>query len=785
MGVGEAPVIDVRGLSVGVGEQGVLRDISFSALRGELITVVGENGAGKSTLVACLSGVHRPAAGRVQVLGQPPQAAFRSGQLATVWQDPALCDEMTAVDNLFLGRELGGPFVRRRRMRQAARRAFDEVGLPLPDLARPASELSTGQQQLLALVGATMRRPRVLVLDAPTSALGVAEVAQVEALLGRLRADGVTIVLISHRVEQVVLLADRVLALRHGRLVADVTTVELTTDDLVALMSGVESGSAAQRHLTQLSGLVDQLADHEPSASIPLIVSAIATALGQQQLSVHLVDAQDRTMLQLRAGVGLSANVIGRLQRLAVTSPMPVGTAFVTGRPQVWENRTGQREPGEPASMWSVPILGSGEVYGVVSGLADVPGRPQADQLEVVSVYARLAAAAIERERLLADLSRHNAMLESLRRVLDALTGPTGHGHSLRAALSELRASLGAAAVALYEGGGANLLANVGADAPSWVLPHDGPGQYAEGTVELLDEHTVAVVVATDVDRLVLVAHWLSAATGELHRRDLLRNAAWSLALSVQRERAEESMAEAKVLARTSAVQREFVHRLSHELRTPLTTIFGYASTLRQPDVTWDRAAHRRFTEVIYAESARMHRLVKDLLDSSTLAAGRLPMVWDWCELPVVVETAVAAMGDRAERIHVDVPATPAIWADHDRLTQVLVNLLDNAFRHGADGAAVSATLVGVDRPQIRIAVSDDGPGIGAIPDVDLFQPYTNGATQRPGLGLGLSITAGIVEAHGGTLTLANGERGTVATVHLPVEPHAGPVDHPGDGRRG
>lgn len=784
MGGAEGAAIDVRQLSVTIGERSVLRDISFSVRRGELVTVVGENGAGKSTLAACLSGIHRPASGRVEVLGQPAQAAFRSGRLATVWQDPALCNDMTATDNLFLGREVGGVFLQRRRMRQAARRAFDELGLPLPNLARPAVELSVGQRQLLALVGAMMRRPRILVLDEPTSALGVAELAQVEALLRRLRAAGVTVVLISHRVEQVASLADRVLALRHGRLVADTTTVELTTDDLVALMSGIESGSAARRHLTQLSGLVDQLADHEPSASIPLIVSAIATALGQQQLCVHLVDAEDRTVLRLRAEVGLSDAARDTLQRVAVTSPMPVGTAFRSGRPQVREGASTQREPAESVSMWSVPILGSGEVYGVVSGLADVPGRPQADQLEVVSVYARLAAAAIERERLLGDLSRHNSMLEALRRVLDRLTGPTDHGNALRAALGELRTSLGAVSVALFQDGGANLLESVevaeSGDAVARQLPRDELGRCAEGTVQLLDRHTAAVVVPTEIDRLVLVTRWRGEAAGEPHQHDLMRNAAWSLALSVQRERAEESMAEATVLARTSAVQREFVRRLSHELRTPLTTIFGYASTLRQPDVTWDQDAHRRFTEVIYAESARMHRLVMDLLDSSTLAAGRLPMVWDWCDLPVVVETAIGAMGGRAARIRTDLGPTPTIWADHDRLTQVLVNLLDNAFRHGAAQAAVCTTLVGPGRTQVRIEVSDDGPGVGAAPEVDLFQPYTSGATHSPGLGLGLSITAGIVEAHGGTIALTDGQRGAVATVHLPVEPPPGSADGSG-----
>ena len=198
-----------------------------------------------------------------------------------VWQDLALCDNLSVTANLFLGRELGWAFLARRRMQAEVGAMLDRVGLAVGDLRRRVGDLSGGERQAVAIARALMSRPRVLVLDEPTSALGVNETSRVERLL---RASGVAVLLVSHRVDQVFAHADRVVALRHGRLVGDVSTVEAHADDVLALMSGMNVDSVARRHLARLSSLVDQLAEVEPSASLPMIVSAMSTVFGQQQL---------------------------------------------------------------------------------------------------------------------------------------------------------------------------------------------------------------------------------------------------------------------------------------------------------------------------------------------------------------------------------------------------------------------------------------------------------------------------------------------------------------------
>ncbi len=133
---------------------------------------------------------------------------------------------------------------------------------------------------------------------------------------------------------------------------------------------------------------------------------------------------------------------------------------------------------------------------------------------------------------------------------------------------------------------------------------------------------------------------------------------------------------------------------MSHELRTPLTAIRGYASSLMAPDVTWDHESQRRFLARIAAESARVGRLVDDLLDFSAIESGVMRLQRDWCDLRLVVEAAVDCLpAHESARVVVACSADlPSIWADHDRLEQVFVNLLSNAFRHNPTGTNVSVT---------------------------------------------------------------------------------------------
>ena len=154
--------------------------------------------------------------------------------------------------------------------------------------------------------------------------------------------------------------------------------------------------------------------------------------------------------------------------------------------------------------------------------------------------------------------------------------------------------------------------------------------------------------------------------------------------MALERERALVAHQEAMALRHSRELQQTFLRRLSHELRTPLTAITGYATSLLQQDVTWDAASEQRFLSRIAAESARLGRLVNDLLDFSAIESGVFRLQGDWCDIPLVLDAAIAVLPPEAASL-VEVkaaPGLPAIWADHDRLEQVFVNLVGNALTH-------------------------------------------------------------------------------------------------------
>jgi len=276
----------------------------------------------------------------------------------------------------------------------------------------------------------------------------------------------------------------------------------------------------------------------------------------------------------------------------------------------------------------------------------------------------------------------------------------------------------------------------------------------------------------------------------------LIEDAAHSLRLALEREEAGLAHQEAAALRRSRELQRGFLSRLSHELRTPLTAIRGYASSLMQPDVTWDGASQQRFLERIAAESARLGRLVDDLLDFSAIESGVMRLQRDWCELPLVVEAAIGCLpGEYATSIEVACdPGLPVVWADHDRLEQVFVNLLSNAVRHNPAGTRVnvSAAPVAAALPvalaapsgrtvlagapsEVEICVSDDGVGMPAELAAAPFEAAPRRRARSAGAGLGLSIAKGIVEAHGGAIDAPTQPNGTCFRIRLPIE---GPPAH-------
>jgi signal transduction histidine kinase len=267
-----------------------------------------------------------------------------------------------------------------------------------------------------------------------------------------------------------------------------------------------------------------------------------------------------------------------------------------------------------------------------------------------------------------------------------------------------------------------------------------------------------------------LVASWGGQRVTEAERA-LVEDAAHSLRLALEREKAAVAHQETAALRRSQELQRGFLSRLSHELRTPLTAIRGYASSLSAPDVEWDGESEQRFLDRIAAESARLGRLVDDLLDFSAIESGVLRLQLDWCELELIIEAAVSCLPPEwSVAVTVDCdPNLPPVWADHDRLEQLFVNLVGNAVRHNPPGTLVQVTARS-SGGEVDIAVSDDGVGFPPERGVAPFEATRRDPSQSAGAGLGLSIAQGIVDAHGGHLELERPATGTTFRIRLPIE---------------
>jgi simple sugar transport system ATP-binding protein len=248
------PALEARGVTKHYGHVLALDGADFSAFPGEVVALIGDNGAGKSTLVKTLVGAIRPDRGEILVDGEAvhltsPLDARRHG-IEAVYQDLALAPDLDAAANLHLGREIYLiPFLRvldRRTMRQRAIDAFAELGVELPDVGAPVGTLSGGQRQSVAVARAVVYASRIIFMDEPTAALGVVQRGRVLDTIRRVRDRGVSVVLVSHNMPEVLAVADRVEVLRMGRRVATYTAAQASVDDLVGAMTGaleLSSGS--------------------------------------------------------------------------------------------------------------------------------------------------------------------------------------------------------------------------------------------------------------------------------------------------------------------------------------------------------------------------------------------------------------------------------------------------------------------------------------------------------------------------------------------------------------
>jgi len=246
------PVLSMTGISKRFGAVQALTDISFSVSEAEVVALVGDNGAGKSTLVKVIAGVHQPDAGTITFDGRAvtmarPQDAQRLG-IATVFQDLALCDNLDVVANLSLGQEhMRGVFLDEVEMERQAWALLKQLSAKIPSVRIPIAGLSGGQRQTVAIARSLIGDPKVVMLDEPTAALGVAQTAEVLNLVERLRENGHGVILISHNMADVQAVADRIVVLRLGRNAAEFVTSEVTTDQLVASITGASDNVVTQR----------------------------------------------------------------------------------------------------------------------------------------------------------------------------------------------------------------------------------------------------------------------------------------------------------------------------------------------------------------------------------------------------------------------------------------------------------------------------------------------------------------------------------------------------------
>ncbi|MEV7098955.1 ATP-binding cassette domain-containing protein [Amycolatopsis sp. NPDC051045] len=247
----DTAVLSLRGISKNFGAVAALTDVDLDVSAGQVVAIVGDNGAGKSTLVKVLAGVHRADTGTItfadQVAAIDSPAAAHSLGIATVFQDLALCENLNVVENLFLGRE-----IRRSRLDEVAMetRSWEllrQLSAKIPTVRIPVASLSGGQRQTVAIARSLLGEPKIIILDEPTAALGVEQTAEVLNLIERLRERGLGVIMISHNMEDVRAVADRIVVLRLGRNNGVFDAAEVSTEDLVAAITGATDNVATRR----------------------------------------------------------------------------------------------------------------------------------------------------------------------------------------------------------------------------------------------------------------------------------------------------------------------------------------------------------------------------------------------------------------------------------------------------------------------------------------------------------------------------------------------------------
>src|SRR5690349_20048882 len=246
------PVLSLAGITKRFGAVQALTDVSLGVRPGEVVALVGDNGAGKSTLVKIISGVYQPDEGTVTFSGRQssvggPSAAQKLG-IATVFQDLAACDNRAVAGTRSRGQERTRASVLNEvEMESESWRLLRTLSAKSPSVRIPSASLSGGQRQTVAIARSLVGAPKVVMLDEPTAALGVAQTAEVLNLIERLRETGLGVILISHNMADVQAVADRIVVLRLGRNAAEFRVEDATTEELVAAITGASDNVVASR----------------------------------------------------------------------------------------------------------------------------------------------------------------------------------------------------------------------------------------------------------------------------------------------------------------------------------------------------------------------------------------------------------------------------------------------------------------------------------------------------------------------------------------------------------
>jgi D-xylose transport system ATP-binding protein len=246
-------LVEIRGLTKSFDAVRALQGIDLTITQGTVTALLGDNGAGKSTLVRCLTGVHTPDEGEIRFRGEPitlgsPDDARHLG-IETVFQDLGLIEDLQVWQNLFLNRELTRGIVPlrvldKKQMIAKSATILADLDVNVPDVRATVRHMSGGQRQSVAIARAANWGTTLVIMDEPTAALGVRETAAVEKLIARLRSNGVTVLLVSHDMDQVMRVADSAWILRRGRTAAHRNMAETTGGELVGLITGAVAGDA-------------------------------------------------------------------------------------------------------------------------------------------------------------------------------------------------------------------------------------------------------------------------------------------------------------------------------------------------------------------------------------------------------------------------------------------------------------------------------------------------------------------------------------------------------------